>query len=81
MVGLEKTKAAAGEISQSARALTLEDMHSLYLHCLVKPISSAEKRAGILRLVSFVLYVFSGKFVYLQFTDNLPICMAPPASN
>ncbi|KIJ23909.1 hypothetical protein M422DRAFT_104239, partial [Sphaerobolus stellatus SS14] len=37
MLDLEKTKAAAGEISQSAHALTLEDMQNLHKHCLERP--------------------------------------------
>jgi len=35
MIGLKKTKAKASEVSQSARALFLEDMHRLYDHCMV----------------------------------------------
>ena len=34
MIGLEKTKAAAGEVSKSACALTLADMHKLHQLCL-----------------------------------------------
>jgi hypothetical protein len=51
MVGLEKTKAKSGEVSSSARALSLDDMHRLYDHCLNPSISLAEKRAGIVRYV------------------------------
>lgn len=57
MVGLEKTKAAAGEVSQSARALTLDDMHRLFDLCIVQPYKSekqdalASQRKGIVRYV------------------------------
>ena len=37
MIGLEKMKAAAGEISQSAHALTLKDIHGLHRLCLEDP--------------------------------------------
>lgn len=54
MIGLEKTKAKAGEISQSARALSLEDMHRLYGHLVGNTqLSFGERRAGIIRYVSF----------------------------
>ena len=56
MIGLEKTKARLGEVSQSARALMLEDIYRLYDHCVGQDMSSkAEKRRGILRYVSVVL--------------------------
>ncbi|KAJ7758785.1 hypothetical protein B0H14DRAFT_3598036, partial [Mycena olivaceomarginata] len=55
MVGLEKTKAKSGEVSSSARALSLDDMHRLYDHCLNPSISLAEKRAGIVRYVAYLL--------------------------
>jgi hypothetical protein len=51
MVGLEKMKAKAGEISQSARALSSDDMHRLYNLCMKPDASSAEKRWGIVRYV------------------------------
>ncbi|KAJ7804170.1 hypothetical protein B0H14DRAFT_3486571 [Mycena olivaceomarginata] len=37
MVGLEKTKAKSGEVSSSARALSLDDMHRLYDHVSTHP--------------------------------------------
>ncbi|KAF8584182.1 hypothetical protein K439DRAFT_1616895 [Ramaria rubella] len=50
MVGLEKSKAAAGETSQSARALTLEDIHKLYDQCLgSKDLTTPECRWGVVR--------------------------------
>ena len=53
MMGLEKTKAKAGETSVSARALELQDMHRLYDHCVANPQASAEERhQGIVRYVS-----------------------------
>jgi hypothetical protein len=51
MVGLEKMKAKAGEISQSARALSLDDMHRLYDLCMKPTALLAEKRWGIVRYV------------------------------
>ncbi|KAJ7860973.1 hypothetical protein B0H14DRAFT_3134723 [Mycena olivaceomarginata] len=55
MVGLEKTKAKSGEVSSSARALSLDDIHRLYDHCLNPSLSLAEKRAGIVRYVAYLL--------------------------
>ncbi|KAJ7628601.1 hypothetical protein FB45DRAFT_1079705 [Roridomyces roridus] len=55
MVGLEKTKAKSGEVSSSARALSLEDMHRLYDHCLKPSLSLAERRAGTVRYVAYLL--------------------------
>ena len=52
-----KTKAAAGEVSQSACALTLEDMHKLHQLCLETPgLSIAEYRWGVVRHVSRFCY-------------------------
>jgi hypothetical protein len=52
MIGLEKTKAKAGEVSQSARALSLEDMHRLYDACFDPKLTDAQKRWGAIRYVS-----------------------------
>lgn len=52
MMGLEKTKARAGEISSSARALSLKDMHNLYNQCFRPDAPIAETRWGIVRYVS-----------------------------
>lgn len=57
MLGLEKTKAKAGEISQSAWALTLEDMHNLYWVCVEMPTDLVEQRQGVIRYVSLQLCV------------------------
>jgi hypothetical protein len=52
MVGLEKTKAKSGEVSQSARALTLEDMHRLHDKCTSSNGKSVmEQRWGAIRYV------------------------------
>jgi hypothetical protein len=61
MIGLEKTKAKAGEVSQSARALSLDDMHRLYDHCMDPNQSDAEKRHGLIRYVCLGLsdYLFA----------------------
>ncbi|KAF7323498.1 hypothetical protein HMN09_00131000 [Mycena chlorophos] len=69
MIGLEKTKAKAGEISHSARALRLEDMHRLYDECIMKRANSLagaktsrertnatqEYRAGVVRYAAYLL--------------------------
>ncbi|KAF8585720.1 hypothetical protein K439DRAFT_1660130 [Ramaria rubella] len=56
MVGLEKSKAAAGETSQSARALTLEDIHKLYDQCLKsKDITTPECRWGVVQYTIYLL--------------------------
>jgi hypothetical protein len=57
MVGLEKTKAKSGEISQSARALSLDDMHHLFDLCISSPASVADKRWGIVRYVHLLLTI------------------------
>ncbi|KAH7903849.1 hypothetical protein BJ138DRAFT_976983, partial [Hygrophoropsis aurantiaca] len=61
MIGLEKMKAKAGEISQSAHALSLEDMHNLYDHCMGLNPSMAERRKGIIRYacLKFAIYLFA----------------------
>ncbi|KAF7318186.1 hypothetical protein HMN09_00326800 [Mycena chlorophos] len=69
MMGLEKTKAKAGEISHSARALRLEDMHRLYDECIMKRANSLagaktsrertnatqEYRAGVVRYAAYLI--------------------------
>jgi hypothetical protein len=52
MVGLEKTKAKSGEVSSSARALSLDDIHRLHDWCMKPGISLAQRRSGIIRYVS-----------------------------
>ena len=82
MIGLEKMKAKAGEISHSARALTLEDMHRLHAYCLREDQSAAEKRWGVIRYVSaFVVLV---REVYDQLNDGtecLSACISDDASH
>ncbi|KAF7967243.1 hypothetical protein HWV62_35061 [Athelia sp. TMB] len=51
MVGLEKTKAKAGEVSASARALSDEDMRRLHDLCFNPNQTAAEKRKGVVRYV------------------------------
>ncbi|KAK7029315.1 hypothetical protein R3P38DRAFT_3314741 [Favolaschia claudopus] len=46
-------RAKSGEVSSSARALALEDIHRLYKHCLDSNLTVAQRRAGIIRYVSF----------------------------
>ena len=53
MIGLEKTKAKMGEVSQSARALSLEDMHRLYDACFDPKLTDGQKRWGAIRYVRF----------------------------
>ncbi|KAF7311911.1 hypothetical protein MIND_00202500 [Mycena indigotica] len=69
MLGLEKTKAKAGEISHSARAMRLEDMHRLYEQCIKKPSDTLkaaksardragamqEQRAGVVRYAAYLI--------------------------
>ncbi|KAJ6568028.1 hypothetical protein DFH09DRAFT_845682, partial [Mycena vulgaris] len=55
MVGLEKTKAKSGEVSSSARALALEDIHRLYDHCMNPDLSIPQRRLGIVRYVAYLL--------------------------
>ncbi|KZP09787.1 hypothetical protein FIBSPDRAFT_685798, partial [Athelia psychrophila] len=55
MMGLEKTKAKAGETSVSARALELKDMHRLYDHCVANPkVPVEERRQGIVRYCAYL---------------------------
>lgn len=51
MVGLEKMKAKSGEVSQSAHALSLDDMHRLYDLCTAPSTSIYERRWGLVRYV------------------------------
>ncbi|KAK7021481.1 hypothetical protein R3P38DRAFT_3317755 [Favolaschia claudopus] len=54
MTGLEKTKAKAGEVSTSARALSLTDMHNLYDRCFRPNATAAEMRWGIVRYTAYL---------------------------
>jgi hypothetical protein len=81
MVGLEKTKARSGEISQSARALMCEDMCRLHSCCteMVKTQGSGEQRWGAIRYAStFCSPPFS--MTDWGFPGCLPLCMVDAAS-
>ncbi|KAK7016490.1 hypothetical protein R3P38DRAFT_3321031 [Favolaschia claudopus] len=68
MTGLEKTKAKAGEVSTSARALSLSDMHNLYDHCFRPNATPAEMRWGITAyLFAWLLLLRFEEVVRLQF--------------
>ncbi|KAJ7877708.1 hypothetical protein B0H14DRAFT_2295908, partial [Mycena olivaceomarginata] len=71
MTGLEKTKAKAGEVSTSARALSLQDMHNLYDYCFKPNASPAQMRWGIVRytayLFAWLLLLRFEEVVRLQF--------------
>jgi hypothetical protein len=57
MTGLEKQKAKSGDVSQSARALTVDDMHKLYYHLVARPgLTTAQRRQGIVRYVSLTFF-------------------------
>ncbi|KAK6988517.1 hypothetical protein R3P38DRAFT_3332034 [Favolaschia claudopus] len=47
--------AKSGEVSSSARALALEDIHRLHDHCMNPKLTLAQKRAGIVRYVAYLL--------------------------
>ncbi|KAF7965122.1 hypothetical protein HWV62_45545 [Athelia sp. TMB] len=55
MVGLEKTKAKAGEVSASARALSDEDMRRLHDLCFNPNQTAAEKRKGVVRYAVYLM--------------------------
>ncbi|KAJ6459715.1 hypothetical protein C8R47DRAFT_965531, partial [Mycena vitilis] len=54
MTGLEKTKARAGEVSTSARAMSLEDMHNLYDHCFRPGATPQQIKWGIVRYTAYL---------------------------
>ncbi|KAJ7497855.1 hypothetical protein B0H11DRAFT_2384658, partial [Mycena galericulata] len=54
MTWLEKTKAKAGKVSVSARALSLSDMHNLYDLCFRPHATPAEMRWGIVRYTAYL---------------------------
>ncbi|KAJ6613828.1 hypothetical protein B0H10DRAFT_1951220 [Mycena sp. CBHHK59/15] len=54
MTGLEKTKAKAGEVSTSARALSLKDMHNLYDLCFHPDATPEQIRWGIVRYAAYL---------------------------
>jgi len=58
MIGLEKIKSVAGEVSQSACALSLEDMYKLHQLCLETPgLSIGEHNWGVVKHVSRFCYL------------------------
>ncbi|KAG6905051.1 hypothetical protein DXG01_005380 [Tephrocybe rancida] len=71
MVGLKKTKAKMGEVSQSARALTLEDMYCLHDECLSN--SVADQRWGVVRytayLLTWLMFLRIDEVVNLEFSS------------
>ena len=52
MVGLEKIKRKAGDVSNSVRGLTHDDILALAGHCMRANQSDAERRWGVMRFVS-----------------------------
>ncbi|KAF7982858.1 hypothetical protein HWV62_25838 [Athelia sp. TMB] len=73
MVGLEKTKAKAGEVSKSARALSREDMHRLHDLCLDPKLTAAEQRKGVVRyavyLMAFLMMLRIEEALSLEFSS------------
>jgi hypothetical protein len=59
MIGLEKTKVKTGEVSQSARALSLEDMHRLHDACFDPKLMDGQKRWGAIRYVCFLCSLYT----------------------
>lgn len=51
MMGLEKMKAKQGLVSNSARAISLDDMHRFYDHCLEPSQTAPDMRWGVMRYV------------------------------
>ena len=51
MLGLEKTKAQTGEITQSVRAISLQDMHRIHGQCFRKSATTLELRQDVVRYV------------------------------
>ncbi|KIM71546.1 hypothetical protein PILCRDRAFT_16976 [Piloderma croceum F 1598] len=74
MIGLKKTKAKAGEVSQSARALSLEDMHRLYDHCMDPSQSDARDNSQVAYLMAFLMLLRVEEAVNLEFEgiDAIP---------
>ncbi|KAJ7227754.1 hypothetical protein C8J57DRAFT_1252275 [Mycena rebaudengoi] len=66
MVGLEKTKAKSGEVSSSARALSLDDIHSLHDWCMKPGISLTQRRSGIIR---YLMLLRIDEIIKLQFEN------------
>lgn len=87
-MGLEKTKARAGETSSSARALTIEDMYHLYDQCFPPSASSPSTlRQGTVRYVSgstcghLTCQLLQPNPTSALFLGCLSLCMALDASH
>lgn len=80
MVGLEKTKAKAGEISQSARALNQEDFHRMHDLCLDPGLSLAEKKQGTVRYVSSVYLFLCFTHFLIEIPGSLSVSVLDDAS-
>lgn len=75
-MGLEKSKAQAGEAPQSARGMDVEDMRNLYHQCLGRADLTAEERhLGVVcyvHTISFLIFLSAQSRV----ADNLSFCLA-----
>ena len=57
MIGLEKNKAKAGEISHSARAIDYDNMLSLYHVCMGSDkLTKQQRQQGTVRYVCFISF-------------------------
>ena len=75
MQGLQRYFAKQGVVSTSACAITQEDMYNLYNVCIAKvELSSAERRSGIVRYVSYLLFIFINNAE--PSLVHLPFCLA-----
>ncbi|THH15350.1 hypothetical protein EUX98_g9480 [Antrodiella citrinella] len=78
MVGLEKTKARAGEATQSMRALSLDNIHRLHDHCFRDNQTDAERRWGVMYfavyLFAFLMVLWMDEALKMMFegVDNIP---------
>jgi len=75
MISLKKTKARAGEVSQSACALSLEDMHRLHDFCFDPKLTDAQKRWGAIWYVSCDLLPFTCHWQLVKLTYLLAFLM------
>ena len=68
MIGLEKTKARSGELSQSVKAISCSSLKLLHWVCVGDPtLSVAQVRQGIIRWVTWPL----------ELTSTFPILTIP----
>ncbi|KAG2115308.1 uncharacterized protein F5147DRAFT_769766 [Suillus discolor] len=62
IIGLEKTKARQGEVSQSAQALLLDDMYCLHDYCMMHhSLNNADRQCGI---VQYMVFLFAWLLVF-----------------